>query len=298
VDLTGVDFPSGTPQTAKLRTMVLNVTSTATGAPTVLGIRSAGTSSNAPSSANTMRGCTINVSPSGTGINRCILVSAANRFAIRDTNVYINGAGANNVGIETTNNDAVCEAKTSTVSSITTNVDQTQHHDILRTLGNIVLTFTDLYHNDAGTRSFTTTTEPSNVYFGIVGNLAADRRYYITPGTLPVSYVSETASAAAWDSTLVFPVPWNQPVIVFTFTLSFTGTLGAGVSLDFNIHRGIGLAPPSPTPVLTIKLTAGETRKSITTQSAVFNLGDTMACTLVTTGNPSTGTFLGIVGTY
>jgi hypothetical protein len=71
--------------------------------------------------------------------------------------------------------------------------------------------------------------------------------------------------------------PWNQPVIVFTFTLNFTGTIGAGVTVDFNIHRGIAGATPAETPVLTIQLTAGEKIKSITTQSAVFKTGDTMA---------------------
>ena len=68
--------------------------------------------------------------------------------------------------------------------------------------------------------------------------------------------------------------------------------------MDFNIHRGVAGAIPAQTPVLTIQLTASEKTKSITTQSAVFNTGDTMACTLVTTGNPGDGTFVGIVGTY
>ena len=295
VNLTGVDFPTGTPQTAKLRTMVVNVTSTATGAPTILGIRSAGTSSNVESSANAIRSCTINVYPSGTGINRCIYVSAGNRFATRDTNIYINGAGANNIGVETTHADAIAELKTSTVSSITTNVDQTQHHDILRTLGNIVLTFTDLYHNDAGVNSFTTTTEPSNIFFGIIGNLGNDTRYYLVPGTVPIASILNTANNV-WTSANVFPIPWNQPVIVFTFTVSFTGTIPG--TIEFNIHRGIDGATPAETPVLTVQLIAGEKIKSITTQSAVFNKGDTMACTLVTNGNPGTGTFIGIVGTY
>ena len=69
--------------------------------------------------------------------------------------------------------------------------------------------------------------------------------------------------------------------------------------MDFNIHRGVaGGTGPAETPVLTVELTADEKTKTITTQSAVFNTGDTMACTLVTTGNPGNGTFVGIVGTY
>ena len=296
VNLTGVDFPTGTPQTAKLRTMVVNVTSTATGVPTILGIRSAGTSSLDPSSSNAIRSCTINVYPSGAGINRCIYISAGNRFAARDTNIYINGAGANNIGVETTHAVAIAELKTCTVSSITTNADQSQHHDIYRSLGLIVLTFTDLYHNDAGVNSFTTT-EPSNIFFGIIGDMTNNRRYYVVPGTAPIASIPNTSNGI-WTAANVFPIPWNQPVIVFTFTLSFTGTIGSGVTIDFNIHRGIAGATPAETPVLTIQLTAGQKTKTITTVSAVFNSGDTMACTVVTNGNPGNGTFVGIVGTY
>lgn len=297
VDLIGVDFPSGTPQTAKMRTMVVNVTSTATGLCAITGVRSAGTSSTVISSANAIRASTINVFPNGTGVNRGILVSAGNRFAIRDVNVFISGAGANNVGVETTHADAVCELKISTISTISTNVDQTQHHDINRTLGSIVLTGTDLYHNDANGNSFTTTQEPANLFFGIIGNPGTDRRYYMIPGVIPIANIPDTARTV-WTDANLFPIPWNQPVIVFTFTLNFTGTLAAGVTLDFNIHRGIAGAAPLELPVLTIRLTAGQTTKTITTQSAVFNQGDTMACTLVTTNNPGTGTFVGIVGTY
>jgi hypothetical protein len=299
VNLIGVDFPSGTPQTAKMRTMVVNVTSGATGLCNIFGVQSAGTSSTGSSSANAIRGSTINVSAGGTGSNRGIIVSGANRFAIRDTNVYIGGTGANNVGVETTNASSICELKTSTINSTTTDDDQSQHHDINRTAGNIILTSTDLYHNDANGNSFTTTSEPSNLFFGIVGNLTnANTKYYLVPGTLPVGSVPNEPKDDPWVPAKVFPIPWNQPVIVFTFTLNFTGVLGTGVTMDFNIHRGVAGAIPAQTPVLTIQLTAGEKTKSITTQSAVFNTGDTMACTLVTTGSIPDGSFVGIVGVY
>lgn len=297
VDLVGVSFPSGTPQTAKLRTMVVNVTSTATGLCAIAGIRSAGTSSTAISSANAIRGTTVNVSAGGTGANRGILVSAGNRFAIRDTNVFVSGAGANNVGVETTHADAICELKISTIAGTSTNVNQTLHHDINRTLGLIVLTGTDLYQNDANGNSFTTTQEPANMFFGMVGNPGNNTRYYLVPSVLDIAIVPNSANTL-WTAAKVFPIPWNQPVIVFTFTITFTGTVGVGVTMDFNIHRGIAGATPAETPVLTIQLIAGQTTQTITTISAVFNKGDTMACTLVTTGNPGDGTFLGIVGTY
>lgn len=298
VDLIGVDFPAGTPQTAKMRTMVVNVTSTTTGANNITGVRSAGTSSTAISSANAIRATTINVTSDASGNNRGILVSGPNRFAIRDCNVFVKGAGANNIGVETTDISSICELKISTIASDTTNVDTSRYHDINRTAGIIVLTGTDLYRNDATGNSFTTTTEPASIFFGMIGNPGDTRRYYLVPGVAPIASIPNTTVVSAWDTANVFPIPWNQPVIVFTFTLNFTGTIPSGVTMDFNIHKGLAGAIPAELPVLTIQLTETEKTKTITTQSVVFNSGDTMACTLTTSGNPGTGTFVGIVGTY
>ena len=68
--------------------------------------------------------------------------------------------------------------------------------------------------------------------------------------------------------------------------------------MTFNIHKGLAGAIPAETPVLTIQLTPSQKTNTVTTQSVVFGTTDTMACTLVTNGNPGTGTFVGIVGTY
>jgi hypothetical protein len=68
--------------------------------------------------------------------------------------------------------------------------------------------------------------------------------------------------------------------------------------MNFNIHKGLAGAIPAETPVLTIQLSPSQKTNTITTQSVVFSSSDTIACTLVTNGNPGTGTFVGIVGTY
>lgn len=292
VNLTGVLFPTGTPQNAKIRTCVLNVTSTATGLCAITGILSNGTSSTALSSANAIRAFTVNVSAGGTGANRGILVTAANRFAIRDVNVFVSGAGANNIGVETTDAGAICELKISTIASDTTNADTTQYHDINRLAGSIILTGTDLNRNDANGNSFTTTQQPFNLLYGLIGNPANNTRYYLAPSIIPIASIPNDPLGTFTSANLV-QVPWSQPTIVFTTTLNFTGTIPVGDTIDFNIHNN-----GASNPVLTTQLTNGQTTKTITTSSFTFQTGSTISATLVTTGNPSAGTFFASVGTY
>ena len=105
VNLTGCEFPTGTSTNAKLRNSIWTITSTATGSNTVLGVRSAGTSTNPSqfSAPNAIQRSTINVVSASTGPSRRILVSGANRFSVRDIVVHANGTGSDIVGVETTN---------------------------------------------------------------------------------------------------------------------------------------------------------------------------------------------------
>ena len=291
VNLIGIDFPAATPQNSKVRSTVLNVTSTGTSG-VVTGIRSAGTSSTAISSANAIRASTINVFSSGTGANRGILVSAGNRFSIRDTNVFVTGTSADNVGVETTHVGAIAELKSSTISGLSTNVDQTLHHDINRTLGMIILSFTDLTNNDANGNSFSTSVEPTQIGYGILGNLSSDRTYYLVPGTVSISDLPvDTNPTFTLEKT--FQIPFNQPVIVFSILVRFTGTIGVGQSVAFQVHKN-----GSSTPSLTVTLGPGETTKVVTTSSVVFATNDTIHTQAVTTGNIGAGTFYASIATY
>lgn len=292
VNLIGVDFPSGTPQTAKLRTMVVNVTSTATGSCTSTGVRSAGTSSTVLSSAQAIRAATINVVSAGTGAKRGILVSAANRFSIRDTNVFVSGSSPDNVGVETTDASAIAELKSSSISGLSTAVDQTLVHDINRVAGNIVLGFTDLTNNDANGNSFSTVTEPSQIGFGILGNLAADRTYYLVPSIVPINEL-QVDTNPTFTLAKTFQVPFNQPVIIFSILVRFTGTIGVGQSVSFRVHKN-----GSSTPSLTVTLNAGETTKIDGALSVVFATNDTFHTQAITTGNVGAGTFFASVATY
>jgi len=275
-DLIGIDFPSGTSITSKLRNSIWTITSTSTNAPTIIGVRSAGTSSTAYNPANAIQRSTINVISSSTGISRGILVSGPNRFTVRDIVVYARGTGTDIIGAETTDASAVFEVKTSTIGGTT--------HDINRTLGTMLLGATDLLNNDANGNSFTPAQAPASFQYGILNSLAANRRYYMVPGTIAENIAINESTVNPFSGSKTFPLYLSQDSIVIEISVTTTNVISVGQSITFYLYKN-NTAPP----VLSVTLNTGETQKSLTNQSAVFVSGDTIQATIETVGNP-TGT--------
>jgi hypothetical protein len=90
-----------------------------------------------------------------------------------------------------------------------------------------------------------------------------------------------------------FQIPFNQPVVIFSVLVRYTGTIGTGQAVSFRVHKN-----GSSTPSLTVTLNPGETTKTLNTQSVVFATNDTVHTECVTTGNPGSGTFFASVATY
>ena len=274
VNITCVEFPSGTPQTSKLRTSVYNVTHTGTSG-NAYGILSSGTSSTAQSSANAIRGCTVNVSAATGVVGRGILVNAANRFTIRDTNVTVSGSTTNGVGVETTNASSIAELRTSTIGGPT--------YDIDRTAGIIQMGFSDLLNTNSNGNSFSTTTEPANIIFGVIGNPGSGQTYNLVPGTVLLTSLPVTP----------FEFPFTQDVIIISTLIKFTGTLGVGVTISTHVHIN-----GSSTPSIIVTLNSGENQKINNTTSVICKKNDTVHLEMVTVGNPGNGTFLTVIGLY
>ena len=266
-DLTCINFPSGTSITAKIRNSIWNVTSTATGTPTIIGAKSAGTSSTGFTAVNAIQRASINVISDGNGVSRGILVSGPNRFAVRDIVVYARGNGTNVVGVETTDANAYAEIKTSTVSGVL--------YDINRTAGDILIGFTDLRNNKANGNSFSVVTESSTTTFGLIGNPGSNTTYHLVPGVLPIGSLPSTD----------FQIPVSQNMILFTGILRFTGTIGSGASISLNIYKNLSVSP-----LYSIVLNAGESTKINNTTSVDFSSGDVYTVRLITVGNPGSGT--------
>lgn len=286
-NLTGIDFPSGTSITAKLRNSIWTITSTATGSPSIIVAKSSGTSSTDYNPANAIQRSTLNVISSSSGISRGIYINGPNRFAVRDIVVYARGTGTNVVGSEVTDVSGVLEIKTSTIGGTL--------HDVNRLSGSMIIGSTDLLNNNANGNSFTPTQAPASLQFGIVKSLAANRRYYLVPGTNTASNLTDEDKDLSYNIVKAFPLFFSQPSLVIEVNISYTETIASGQSVTFNIYKN-----NITTPVMSLTLNPGENYKYITTQSVPFSQGDRLYTTLVTVGNPS-GTypaFNAIVGYY
>lgn len=230
VNLIGCDFPTGTSTNAKLRNSIWTITSTATGSPTIIGVRSAGTSVNPSqfSAPNAIQRSTINVISSSTGPSRGILVSGANRFAVRDIVVHARGTGTNIVGVETTDPGAVFDSKTTTISGVL--------YDINQTAGTIQLGFTDLVNNNANGNGFSVTTEPSHLLFVLGPQVNYTGQGGIDPTPVGTYYLSPGTSVANFAS-LVVGIPFPQRVIVFDGVISSTVAIPAGVTVTVGLYK-------------------------------------------------------------
>lgn len=267
VDLIGVEFPSGTSITAKLRNSIWTVTSTATGANTVVAARSAGTSATTFSSPNAIQRSTLNVISAGSGPNRGILVSGANRFAVRDIVIYVRGNGSNLVGVETTNASAVAEIKTTTISGAT--------YDINQTAGSIVLSFTDLVNHNANGNGFTTVTAAPATTYGVtknINNTAATR--YLLPGNTDFANLETTAIG----------VPMTQAAVIFQMGLYASSPLPAGSAVTFNLYRNT-----TGSAFMTGSLSNGTQSVVVNNTSQSFAVGDKLIVEMVTSGSVAIG---------
>lgn len=281
ISLTGVYYPSGTSLTTKLRTSVVNVTSTASGA-TVYGLHSPGTTLTTYNPADTIRATTINVVVSGGGVKRGLLVDGDNRFTIRDVNINVSGNSLDIVGVETTNSGAYASLKHSTVRGGTGTVST--NYDVNRTAGTILIGFADLANNTANGNSFSTVVESATLIFGTTaGNLGNNATNYLYPGITAINQLPVTP----------FEIPVTQNLIVFNTVVRFTGVIGAGQSIIFRLHKN-----GSATESLSLALLSGETTKTLPTKSVDFLNLDTMHAEVLTVGNPGTGAFVATIATY
>lgn len=269
---------------AKFRTAVLNVTSTASGGGNVYGIQSSSTSTTSAtfSSSSAVRACTINVTASGTGGVRGIMVDGPNRFIIRDTNVYVTGAATNLRGVETTsavNQGSYAELKTSSIYGMST-VGATGS-DIIRTAGTIILNATDLA-NATANGGFSVKTEPSNIFYGVIDNIGNSTNYLLG-GTIPYASLSST----------VCGIPFSQKVIAFEAIFSASNALVGPDKAIFNLYRNtVG------TPFATATLDSTHQTVRVTNFSQTFNSTDKLVCELVTSGSIGVNPLAATVAIY
>lgn len=271
VNLTGIDWPSGTPLTSKLRTAVVNVTSSATGSNTIVGMLSSGSSATTYSASDATRGVTIGVDASSSGPIRGLYLTGSNWFGMRDTNINARGTGGNIVGVETTNAGSYASIKHSTIRG---GDASTNHYDINRSAGEILLGSVDLHNNTANGNGFSVTTEGAITHFGTTGNFASNNTYYLVPGFVRQGDLPTTT----------FGIPVTQNMILFSGTFQTGPTaLPTGVSVKLSVYRNNILTDVSLT------ISAGQTLASNTTQSTDYRRGDLFDIRFMPTGSNLNG---------
>jgi hypothetical protein len=210
VNLTGI-VVTADPTTCKIRTAVVNVTSSGATNKDIYGVLVTGTTSSpfTPSSSNLIRATTINATSSSSGgKTRGLIVTSASNVCCRDTNVYAKGTNAvqDVVGVDCANTSAYVQLKSCSVSG--TASTGAIHYDILQpVLTNsdptcLELANTDLINDNANGNGFTSNVNPSQTYFCVTGNLGTNF-VYILPGTQTYNNASTNPIGLAFVQTAI-----------------------------------------------------------------------------------------------
>jgi hypothetical protein len=211
------------------------------------------------------------------------MIDGPNRFSIRDTIVYVTGAATNLRGVETTsavNQGSYAELKTSSIYGLST-VGATGS-DIIRTAGSIILNATDLVNANANIQGFSVKTEPSNIFYGVVGNIG-NGTHYLLGGTTDYGSLSSTLCG----------IPFSQKVITFEAIFTAANALTGGDAATFNLYRNtVG------TPFATATLNSSNQTVRLTNFSQTFASTDKMVCQLVTSGNIGNNPLAATVAIY
>jgi hypothetical protein len=260
VDLIGIDYPSGTPRTSKLRTTVLNVSSTNAGSNSTIGIYSGGTSDLSFTTSHAIRATTVNVASQGSGLTRGLYMPNSNRFTARDTN--ISALGISSIGVETKNVSSFVELKHCSIHGGV--------YDINRAAGTIQLSSTDLINATANGNSFSVNTEPSPIFFGVIGSIGNGTKFLL-PGTLVYNELPAS-----------FGLPFPQRLVVFQGLFTSRAALSVGQTVTYNLRKNGTTGPIFMTAVLN---SANQTVR-IQDKSETFNaVNDRLYVELITTGN-------------
>jgi hypothetical protein len=199
VKVDGSNIPS-----SKLRTMVINVTNNNPSGSCV-GLLTTGNVANPSNvtSADTVRGSTINVTASGQqgGYAECIRVEGQNRVSARDTNLFVTGtncSGTNLIGCEVTVSSSYLDLRASVISASGSSLTNCVVSEISQTnpSSEIVLSYTRLQNLEANGYGFTSAQIPTNIVFGFYKDKGVgftpsgsndNNTYFLLPGTTPLS---------------------------------------------------------------------------------------------------------------
>jgi hypothetical protein len=299
VGINGVVFPNGTAaSSAKVRTAVINATSTNTGSNAVNGILCSDTSSNnTVTSVNAIQRATINVSSANaTGSAYGVLNSGTSYFSVRDATIFctpLNGAtGASYIGVGNTNT-GYTSVKTSSINGYTYDVKRDASASSV-----VVLNATDLLNSTTDGNGFTNASMTSTMNFGLVAfnntasggsntnyNIIDNSGQYLMPGT-----ILNGSSITSFHPQTPYQVYFPQPCVIYN-AVCHAKIVKSGVSIIQDISVNL-YKNSSPTAFMTIHLpcpgassaTYNFVARPSVMKSATFGLTDYLIVKLNTGG--------------
>jgi hypothetical protein len=181
---------------SKIRGMVLNMSNYNPGG-NVVGVLTRGDISapQVPTSADTMRGATLNINTSGQigGYASCVRVAGQNRVSERDMNNFLVGTNCSGTRLiaKETVSAGYLDMRASLISASGTALTDCSLAEISQTNVSsvIILSYTRLQYHSANSLGFTTAQIPTNIVYTLyepTGTWSAaefNTAYYLTPGT-------------------------------------------------------------------------------------------------------------------
>jgi hypothetical protein len=265
ITVTGVYFPSGTQQLAKVRAITISITSTANA--TCYGVLSSGSSSLTVNSTDAVRACTINVMSSGSSPARGIYVNGSNRIAFRDTNIYCDGSGTDCTAAHI--NDAsgvgVLQIKISSLNGST--------YDVARTNGVLLMQAIDLINGTTDGNSFTLTTTGGIQQYGIVGSIDGGTQYML-PGTVDHNRLPITP----------FNLKFNKTTIIYNGLFECQPPITGVHTAVFSVYKN----STASTPFMTATLNSSVSSVIINNKSETITTSDSLIVSVFTTNLSNT----------
>jgi hypothetical protein len=278
VDLIGIEFLVNAPTTAKVRNVIVNVTSTNIASATnIIGMRSNSASILTFTPQLGLIDNSLLVVAAGTSVGRGVLINGANRIGMRGCKIQATGTSNNLIGAEITHVNGILFLRGCTLYG--------ELHDLLRSSGTLQITNgSDLFHNDAGTKSFTVGYQTPEKIYGVFGNFSANSVYYLYPGIINIGDVSTITP---------YKLPFLQNSILITSMIRYTSILVGLEQLIFKVYINANIVPS-----LTLTLIAGQDTIIDNSTSVTYKIGDTISTSLTTVGAPVAGTFIATLAFY
>ena len=290
-----VQISNGNIPTSKLRSMVMNVNNF-NPCGSAVGIYTYGDVSNPfnVTSADTIRGSTINVNTSGQqgGYATCIQVAGANRTSARDTNVFVTGTnclGSRLIGCETVS-AAALDLRASVISASGSSLTNCSLAEVSQTnpSSEIIMSYTRLQNHNANSLGFTAAQIPTNIVFGTYENNKPsgangwtqsnfNTNYYMLPG-------STLRSNLITDVSLASPFIIEQDCLLHNVFFSANSNIVSNGVMTLNIYHD---DTTSTNLILSLNMSGALSNVSNTTFSYTFHSGDKMFVNLC--GGGATG---------